>query len=207
MIHRKEVVAIDVEEHIDNLQKLFIETKLSRILVYRENIDNIVGFVHSSEMFKKPDNIESVLHPIAIVPEVMAAHELLQLFIDQHRTIAVVVDEFGGTSGVVTIEDVMEEIFGEIRDEHDVDEAIERKIADDEYVLSGSHEIDQLNRKYELNIPRHESYETLGGFIFHNHENIPSMNETIVIPPFTFTIIQMKENRIDLVRMKIDRKD
>ena len=207
MVPRKELVSIDVEEPIEALHKLFIETKLSRILVYRDNIDNIIGFVHSSEMFREPADIMQVMLPVTIVPEVMAANELLQLFIDQHRTIAVVVDEFGGSSGVVTMEDVMEEIFGEIQDEHDVTETTEKKISDTEYIFSGRLEIDTINRKYDLDIPEGEGFETLAGFIFHHHENIPTPNEEIVIPPFTFTIMYVKDNRIELVRLKVDRKE
>jgi putative hemolysin len=207
MVPRKELVSIDVEEPIGELQKLFIETKLSRILVYRDNIDNIIGFVHSSEMFREPSDIMQVLLPVTIVPEVMAANELLQLFIEQHRTIAVVVDEFGGTSGVVTMEDVMEEIFGDIQDEHDVTETTEKKISDTEYIFSGRLEIDVLNKKYDLNIPEGEGFETLAGFIFHHHENIPQPNEEIIVPPFTFTIMYVKDNRIELVRLKIDRRE
>ena len=207
MVPRRELVSIQVDEPIEELKKLFIETKLSRILVYRENIDNVIGFVHSSEMFREPADIISVLLPVTIVPEVMPANELLQLFIEQHRTIAVVVDEFGGTSGVVTMEDVMEEIFGEIQDEHDVNETTEKKISNSEYIFSGRLEIDMLNKKYELDIPDSEGYETLAGFIFHHHENIPQPNEEIVIAPYTFTIMYVKDNRIELVRMKIDRKE
>ncbi|CAN5413414.1 hemolysin family protein [soil metagenome] len=207
MVPRKELVSIDVEEPIGDLHKLFIETKLSRILVYRDNIDNIIGFVHSSEMFREPADIMQVLLPVTIVPEVMAANELLQLFIEQHRTIAVVVDEFGGTSGVVTMEDVMEEIFGEIQDEHDVTDTTEKKISETEFIFSGRLEIDVLNRKYDLDIPESEGFETLAGFIFHHHENIPKPNEEIVISPFTFTIMYVKENRIELVRMKVNRKE
>ena len=138
---------------------------------------------------------------------VMPANELLQQFIEQHRTIAVVVDEFGGTSGVVTMEDVMEEIFGEIQDEHDVTDTTEKKINENEFVFSGRLEIDLLNRKYDLNIPDSDAYETLAGFIFHHHENIPKPNEEIIIPPFTFTIMYVKDNRIELVRMKLNRKE
>jgi len=218
MVPRKEIVAINVDEPIDKLRKLFIETKHSRILVYRESpgenigesgrtgINNIIGFVHSSEMFSRPKDISSVLLPITIVPEVMHAHELLQQFIDLHRTIAVVVDEFGGTAGVVTIEDVMEEIFGEIRDEHDTDEIVEKKINDSEYLFSGRLEIDSLNKRYDLRIPENEAYETLGGFIIHHHENIPQPKEEVIIPPFTITILQLKDNRIEQVRLKVNKE-
>ena len=207
MVPRKEIIALDVTESIASLNKLFIETKLSKILIYRDSIDNIIGFVHSSEMFKKPSEIVQVLLPVSIVPEVMSANELLKQFTNQHRSVAVVVDEFGGTAGMVTIEDVIEEIFGEIQDEHDIPEETEKKINDKEYLLSGRLEIDYLNNKYELNIPESESYETLSGFIFHHHENIPEAGEEIVIPPFTFTAVKMNNNRIEQVRLKINPED
>src|SRR5690349_11953155 len=157
-------------------------------------------------MFREPADIVQVLLPVTIVPEVMAANELLQLLIDQHRSIAVVVDEFGGTSGVVTMEDVMEEIFGEIRDEHDTDEATEKKVGENEFIFSGRIEIDYLNKKYDLNIPENEAYETLAGFIIHHHENIPRAKEEIIIPPFTFTVLQVKENRIEQVMLKMNKE-
>lgn len=206
MVPRKEIVAISVEEPVEALRELFIETKLSKILVYRDSIDNIIGFVHSSEMFKLPENITSILLPISIVPEVMPANELLTLFTDQHKSIALVVDEFGGTSGMVTIEDVIEEIFGEIQDEHDVPDQVDKQMGENEFIFSGRIEIDALNKKYNLDIPEHESYETLAGFIFHHHENIPEPQEEIVIPPFNITILQMKDNRIEQVRLKVDRE-
>jgi CBS domain containing-hemolysin-like protein len=205
MVPRKEIIAISADEPIEGLIKIFIETKLSRILVYRDSIDNIIGFVHSNEMFKKPASITQVLLPVSLVPEVMPASELLSLFTNQRRSIAVVVDEFGGTSGMVTIEDVMEEIFGEIQDEHDAPDAEQKKISDNEYIFSGRIEIDALNKKYGFDIKTHDEYETLGGFIVHHHENIPEVNEKIIIPPFTFTVLQVKANRIGQVRMKIER--
>jgi CBS domain containing-hemolysin-like protein len=205
MVPRKEIIAISADEPIEGLIKIFIETKLSRILVYRDSIDNIIGFVHSNEMFKKPASITQVLLPVSLVPEVMPASELLSLFTNQRRSIAVVVDEFGGTSGMVTIEDVMEEIFGEIQDEHDAPDAEQKKISDNEYIFSGRIEIDALNKKYGFDIKTHDEYETLGGFIVHHHENIPEVNEKIIIPPFTFTVLQVKANRIGQVRRKIER--
>ncbi len=203
MVPRKEIIAIDVDESIGKLRQMFIETELSRIMVYRDNIDNIIGFVHSTEMFKRPDDIKQILLPVSIVPEVMAADELLKQFTNQHRSVAIVVDEFGGTSGLITLEDLIEEIFGEIQDEHDVTEGTEKQINENEYLFSGRLEIDYLNKKYELNIPEHESYETLGGFIFHNHENIPSPGEEIMIPPFAITAVKVKNNKIEQVRLKI----
>jgi CBS domain containing-hemolysin-like protein len=203
MIPRKEIIAIDVDEDIEVLRKIFIETELSRIMVYRDNIDNIIGFVHSTEMFKKPEDIKQILLPVSIVPEVMAADELLKQFTNQHRSVAIVVDEFGGTSGLITLEDLIEEIFGEIQDEHDVAEGTEKQISESEYIFSGRLEIDYLNKKYDLEIPEHEAYETLGGFIFHHHENIPVPGEEILIPPFTITAIKVKNNKIEQVRLKI----
>ena len=192
------------EEMDTEIQKLFIETKLSKILIYRDNIDNIIGFVHSSEMFKRPQNLNQILLPVTIVPEVMNANDLLKQFTNQHRSVAIVVDEYGGTSGMVTIEDIIEEIFGEIQDEHDVPEETEKKLSDTEYLFSGRLEIDYLNKKYDLNIPESEEYETLGGFIFQHHENIPEQNEEIIIPPFTIVALKVKNNRIEQVRFKVN---
>ena len=204
MIPRNEIVAMNVTGTIEELQKLFIETKLSKILIYRDNIDNIIGFVHSSEMFKRPQNLNQILLPVTIVPEVMNANDLLKQFTNQHRSVAIVVDEYGGTSGMVTIEDIIEEIFGEIQDEHDVPEETEKKLSDTEYLFSGRLEIDYLNKKYDLNIPESEEYETLGGFIFQHHENIPEQNEEIIIPPFTIVALKVKNNRIEQVRFKVN---
>ncbi len=204
MIPRNEIVAMNVTGNIQDLQKLFIETKLSKILIYRDNIDNIIGFVHSSEMFKRPQNLNQILLPVTIVPEVMNANDLLKQFTNQHRSVAIVVDEYGGTSGMVTIEDIIEEIFGEIQDEHDVPEETEKKLSETEYLFSGRLEIDYLNKKYDLNIPESEEYETLGGFIFQHHENIPLQNEEIFIPPFTIIALKVKNNRIEQVRFKVN---
>ncbi len=206
MIPRNEIVAIEVSQTVDDLLRLFVETKLSKILVYRDSIDNIIGFVHSSEMFKQPEDITHMLLPVTIVPEVMSANEVLKQFTNMHRSVAVVVDEFGGTAGMVTIEDVIEEIFGEIHDEHDIPEEIEKKIGENEYLLSGRLEIDYLNKKYNLHIPEHEEFETLGGFIFHHHENIPETNEEIIIPPFTIVVLKVKHNRIEQVRLKVNEE-
>ena len=203
MIPRNEIIAININGTIDQLQKLFIETKLSKILVYRDDIDNIIGFVHSSEMFKRPTEITHILLPVSIVPEVMNANDLLKQFTKEHRSVAIVVDEYGGTSGMVTIEDLIEEIFGEIQDEHDLPEETEKVIGDKEYLFSGRLEIDYLNKKYNLSIPEEENFETLGGFIFHHHENIPIQNEEIIIPPFTIVIQKVKNNRIEQVRLKV----
>ena len=203
MIPRNEIVSIDVEQPVSELLKLFVETKLSKILIYRNNIDNIIGFVHSSEMFNQPADVTHMLLPVTIVPEVMSANEVLKQFTNMHRSVAVIVDEYGGTAGMVTIEDVIEEIFGEIHDEHDVPEETEKKIGEGEYIFSGRLEINYLNKKYDLNIPEHEDYETLGGFIFQNHESIPETNEEVVIPPFTIVVQKVKHNRIEQVKLKV----
>ncbi len=207
MIPRNEIVAIEVNRPVSELLKLFIETKLSKILVYRDTIDNIIGFVHSLEMYKQPEDITHTLLPVTIVPEVMSANEVLKQFTNMHRSVAVVVDEYGGTAGMVTIEDVMEEIFGEIQDEHDTPEEIEKKISDTEYLFSGRLEIDYLNKKYELNIPENENYETLGGFIFHHHENIPEPNEEVIIPPYSIIVLKVKHNRIEQIRLKVNPEE
>lgn len=203
MIPRNEIVSMDEKDSIDTLQKLFVETKLSKILIYRENIDNVIGFVHSLEMFKRPSNLSQILLPVTIVPEVMNANDLLKQFTNQHRSVAIVVDEYGGTSGMVTIEDIIEEIFGEIQDEHDVPEETEKQLSDTEYLFSGRLEIDYLNKKYNLSIPESEEYETLGGFIFQHHESIPEQNEEILIPPFVIVVQKVKNNRIEQVRFKV----
>ena len=206
MIPRNEIVSIDVDQPVSELLRLFVETKLSKILVYRNNIDNIIGFVHSSEMFNHPADITHMLLPVTIVPEVMSANEVLKQFTNMHRSVAVIVDEYGGTAGMVTIEDVIEEIFGEIHDEHDVPEETEKKIGEGEYIFSGRLEINYLNKKYDLNIPEHEDYETLGGFIFQNHESIPETNEEVIIPPFTIVVQKVKHNRIEQVKLKVNNE-
>jgi len=207
MIPRTEIVALSADEPLEALKKLFIESQRSKILIYRDSIDNIIGFVHSFELLKNPQDILSILLPISIVPESMAASELLTMFTRQHKSIAVVVDEFGGTSGLVTLEDVMEEIFGEIHDEHDTEEFVEKKFSDTEFAFSGRLEIDYLNAKYHFNIPLNHAYETLGGFILHHYENIPDANNQIIIMPFIFTVMKMDSTRIALVRMKLERKN
>jgi CBS domain containing-hemolysin-like protein len=206
MVPRNEIVAVDITGTVDELMQLFIETKLSKILVYRDSIDNIIGFVHSSEMFKRPTTIGEVMLPVQIVPEAMSANDLLKQFTNQHRSVAVVVDEFGGTSGMATLEDVMEEIFGDIQDEHDIPEDTEKRIGEHEFLFSARLEIDYLNKKYDLGLPEHEAYETLGGFILHYHENLPAPGEEIVIPPFSITALKVSGSRIDQVRLRVERE-
>ena len=203
MIHRTEIIAMDIDDSIEELSQKFIETELSKILIYRDSIDNIIGYVHSIELFKKPESIKSILLPISIVPESMLASEILKQFINQRRSMAVVVDEFGGTSGVLTTEDVIEEIFGEIEDEHDVEELIEQQLDERTFLFSAKTEIDYINDKYKLAIPESEEYETLGGFIFYFHESIPEKDDKIQIEKFILTINEVSNNKIELVTLQL----
>jgi CBS domain containing-hemolysin-like protein len=202
MIPRTEIVAIDLHSDIETLRNEFMESGLSKILVYKESIDDIIGYCHSLELFKKPRNIESILSPVIIVPETLLANELLVQFITERKSMALVVDEFGGTSGIVTIEDIIEEIFGEIEDEHDEQDLVEHKLDDESFLLSARHEIDYLNERYNWNLPPGE-YDTLGGLILSITEDIPSLNQDIIIEPFKFHIVSIEENRINLVKMSL----
>jgi putative hemolysin len=201
MVPRIEIVALDVNESIEELKNKFIQTRLSKILIYSESIDNIIGYVYSKELFKKPESIRSILLPVSIVPESIAANEVLTIFIQQHKSIAIVVDEFGGTSGMLTMEDVMEEIFGEIDDEHDKEEMTEKKINEHEFIFSARLETDYLNDKYHLNLPILDNFETLGGLVMHYHESIPKLNEEIRIDNFLFTITAVTRSRIEQVKL------
>lgn len=203
MVPRTEIIACDASIEVEELKEMFIETGLSKILIYKETIDDIIGYVHSFEMFKKPQSVKSIMRPIDNVPESMLAHNLLKLFLQKHRSIAVVVDEFGGTSGIVTIEDVVEEIFGEIHDEHDVEELIEKKVSENEYIFSARLEIDYLNDKYNLGLPVSENFETLGGLIIEEHESIPEKDEEIRIGKFLFIASDVSETVIEKVILKI----
>lgn len=207
MVPRTEIIALDVNESMENLQQKFVHTRLSKILIFSESIDNIIGYVYSKELFKKPESIRSILLPVSIVPESMAASEVLTVFIQQHKSIAVVVDEFGGTSGMLTMEDVMEEIFGEIEDEHDKEEMTEKKIAENEFIFSSRLETDYINDKYQLTLPILDNVETLGGLIMHYHESIPRINEEIRIGNFLFTIIAVTRARIETVNLKIQNSN
>jgi len=207
MIPRTEIVALEIGGSIEELNKTFVETGLSKILIYRDNIDNIIGYTHSFELFKKPESIKSILLPVPVIPISMPASEILKILIDKHRSIAVVVDEFGGTAGILTIEDVIEEIFGEIEDEHDKEELIESKISDKEFLLSARLEVDYLNQEHGLDLPESDQYETIAGLIIQTSENIPQMNEEINLDQFTFTVKKVFENKIDLVHLRISPED
>jgi len=201
MVPRNEIVAMEINEPIENLRDKFIETGFSKVVIYRENIDKIIGFTHSYELFKKPTDIKSILLPIALIPESMAANDILNLFIKERKSIALVVDEFGGTAGLLTVEDVIEEIFGEIEDEHDIIGLVEVQISENEFIFSGRHEIDFLNEKYHLNLPISDDYETLSGLIVNHCENIPQLHAEIVINTFSFNILEVEQTRIEKVQL------
>ncbi len=203
MVPRTELVALEEDSSADEIRHAFIESGLSKILIYKETIDNIIGYVNLKDLFGNAKGIQSYIISLSIVPESMPANKLLKLFVNEKKSIALVVDEFGGTSGIVTIEDIMEEIFGEIEDEHDTSELIEKQINNSEYVFSARLEIDYLNEKYHLNLPENDEYETLAGFIFFSHESIPKLNQRINISNFEFKILKVSETRIEIVHLKI----
>ncbi|MFN3840202.1 MAG: hemolysin family protein [Cyclobacteriaceae bacterium] len=206
MIPRTEIVAVDLQDGIDHLIKTFVESGHSKILVYKDSIDEVIGYCHSSGLFRKPATIEEMLTPIITVSETTLANELMLRFINERKSLAVVVDEFGGTSGIVSMEDVIEEIFGEIEDEHDQDDLVEQKLDDKTWLLSARLEIDYLNETYGWGLPAGE-YETLGGLILAYAEDIPEAGETIVVPPFTFTVQSTLDNRIDTIKVALAGTD
>ena len=203
MVPRTEIIALDVESSMEVLLDKFVQTRLSKILIYAGSIDNIIGYVYSKELFKNPESIRSILIPVSVVPESMAASEVLTVFIQQRKGVVLVVDEFGGTSGMLTMEDVMEEIFGEIEDEHDKEDLIEKQISETEFMFSARLETDYINDKYNLELPILDNFETIGGLIMHYHESIPKVNEVIKVEQFVFTIVAATRTRIDQVNLKI----
>jgi len=202
MVPRTEIIALEEDTNIDTIKQTFIETGFSKILIFKENIDNIIGYVHSSDLFKFPETTKEILLEVPIVPETKSAKELLAQLIKEHKSIAVVVDEFGGTAGIITVEDIIEEITGEIEDEYDTPDLVEKKISENEFIFSGRIEIDYLNEKYQLELPESDDYETLAGFILSNHTNIPKVNEKIDIQSFSFTILKATPVKIELVKLK-----
>lgn len=202
MVPRNEVEALDMDTPIEEVKKKFIETKLSKIIVYKDNIDNIAGYIHHLDLNRRPKNISEVIHSIAAVPETMSAVDLMNRFTKDRKSIAWVIDEFGGTAGIVTMEDVLEEIFGDINDEFDTPDYVEKQIAENEYIFSGRLELDYLNEKYGFNFPTDES-ETLSGYIISQHETIPKHKERIVIDNFEFDTLLVTDTRIETVKMKI----
>lgn len=203
MIPRTEIVAVPLECSIYDLRGLFTETGFSRILIYKDGIDNIIGYVHSSLLFQEPKSIADCISKLIVVPETMQAQKLMKLFTKEHKSIALVVDEFGGTSGIVTIEDIMEEIFGEIEDEHDKMTYIEKRLNETDFQFSGRLEIDYLNKKYKINLPESEDYETLAGLILYKHQSIPIENQEISIDRYTIIIDKVSDARIDTVTVRM----
>lgn len=205
MVPRTEIEGLDINTDINKLKQTFIETGYSKIMVYKETIDEIIGFVHIYELFKNPKSIKEVLLPVGYIPQTMSAQETLNSFIKKRKSVFIVVDEFGGTAGMLTIEDLMEEIFGEIEDEHDVQEYTEEVIADNEYLFSGRLEIDYLNEKYNVNLNTDEAYETLAGLLFTYLERIPEVGEEIALRDKRFIIEQVSDTKIELVRLIISK--
>ncbi|MFI5193568.1 MAG: hemolysin family protein [Chitinophagales bacterium] len=202
LIPRKEIEGIDARLSIDDARKKFVSSKLSKLVVYEGNIDHVQGYIHQLDLFKAPRQIGDILLPIPAVPESMSATDLISKFSKERKSIAWVVDEFGGTAGIVTMEDLLEEIFGEIRDEYDTEEFEEKKLSNDEFIFAGRLELDYLNEKYNIEFPENES-ETLSGFIINRHEAIPRLKEHIIIDDYEFEILSVSDTRIEMVKMKL----
>jgi putative hemolysin len=202
LIPRKEVVGVELSCTISAVRQKFIETKLSKLVVFEQNIDNIVGYAHQLDLFKNPESLPAILHTIPAVPETMSATDLISKLTRERKSIAWVVDEFGGTAGIVTMEDVLEEIFGEIQDEYDSEEFVEKRLSENEYIFSGRLELDYLAKKYELDFPDDES-ETLSGFIIHHYETIPRQRERIIVADYEFDILNVSDTRIEMVKLKV----
>lgn len=203
MIPRTEIVAVELSENITNIKKLFVETGYSKIIVYRDSLDDILGYVHAFELFKKPRSLRSIILPVEFIPESMLINNLLKLMTKKKRSISVVLDEFGGTSGIITIEDIVEELFGEIIDEHDSFALLENQINNHEFELSARLEVDYLNENYDLNLPENDAYETLGGLIVYHHEDIPKIDEEILIENFHFKMLKVDSSKIETVYLKV----
>lgn len=202
MVPRNEITAIELHDNIDELRQLFIETGYSKILVYRDTIDDIIGHVHSFDLFKKPRSLRTITKPVEYVPETMLVHDILNALIKKRRGIAIVLDEYGGTSGMLTIEDIVEELFGEIEDEHDTIEYTEEQIGSHTFLFSGRLEVDYLNEKYKLELPENDEYETLAGLVMSYTEEIPEVDTEIRLEKFVFTVIEVSQTRIEKVRLK-----
>lgn len=202
MVPRTEITAVELHETPKNLTKLFSDTGYSKILIFKDTVDNIIGYVHSYEMFKKPKTIKSVLRPVEFVPETMLIQDILNVLTKKRKSIAVVLDEYGGTSGIMTVEDIVEELFGEIEDEHDSTDLIEEQINDTTYTFSARLEVDYLNENYKLELPESDEYETLGGLIVNETGQIPEKDTEIRLENFLFTILEVSSNKIDLVKLE-----
>lgn len=207
MVPRTEITALDVKDSIQTISALFIESGLSKILVYKDNIDDILGYVHSFDLFKKPKTITAVTKPVVYVPATMLVKDVLNILTKKRKSVAVVIDEYGGTAGIMTVEDIVEELVGEIEDEHDSIEMVEEKIDENNYRFSARLEVDHINELYKLDLPESENYETLGGLIVHQAEEIPEENDEVIIDHFKFTILEVSSTKIDLVSLQILEED
>jgi CBS domain containing-hemolysin-like protein len=207
MIPRNEIVAVDISDEIQDLVQIFTKTGLSKLLVYKESNDDIVGYIHSFEMFRNPKDIKSILMPVVFVPETMLVKEILNILIKKRKSIAVVVDEYGGTSGMMTVEDIVEELFGEIEDEHDSVVLVEEKIKSNFYKFSARLDVDYINEKYKVNLPESENYETLGGMIVNTTEEIPEVGEEVEIDQFKIKILEASSKKIELVSIKLNTSE
>ncbi|MFZ4725985.1 MAG: hemolysin family protein [Paludibacter sp.] len=203
-VPRTEIIALEYNTDVEVLKQTFIETGLSKIPIYKGDIDNIVGYIHSSEMFEHQKDWKKQINQIPIVPENMAAQKLMKIFMQEKKSIAVVVDEFGGTAGIITLEDIIEEIFGEIEDEHDNRGYVIEQTSEKEYLFSGRLEVKSANQKFNLNIPESDAYETIAGFILHHHQHFPKLNEVIRVEGFTIKCVKVTNNRIELVKLAND---
>jgi CBS domain containing-hemolysin-like protein len=203
MVPRTDIIAMDVLSTIDDVKEKFIDTKLSKLLIYKGTIDRVIGYVHSSDLFKNPKNVKSVLLPISFVPESMLAMDMLNQFIENNKGVALVVDEFGGTSGMITIEDVTEEIVGEIVDEHDIEELTDEQLSENSYRLLAKIDVEMVNKKYNLELPESDEYETIAGLLLHHFEEIPTINDVIELEEYQFTIIKVNETTIQEVQLEL----
>ncbi|MBK8499813.1 MAG: HlyC/CorC family transporter [Flavobacteriales bacterium] len=203
MVPRARIEAIDAEEPMETLHRRFVDTGLSKLLVYKDSMDNIIGYVHGYELFRRPRSIRTVMRPVNFIPGTMPADEVLQLFIKQRTHVAVVVDEFGGTAGMVTMEDVVESIVGDIEDEHDTPEDVEERLSAHEYLFSARLEVGHLRARHKLNLPESEEYDTLAGYLLHRTGDLPEQGQVIELNPFRFTVAQVAHGRIDLVRVDV----
>ena len=204
MVPRTEIIAIEEDSSIEDLMELFVEKGISKIIVYQDNIDNIIGYIHSSEMFNEPEDWKKCIRQLPFVPETMNANKLMKLFMQQKKSLAVVVDEFGGTSGIVALEDLVEQIFGEIEDEHDTTTYVAKSVGNNEYVLSGRLDIEKANELFSLDLPESDEYQTIGGLILHQYQSFPKAHEIITLDKFQFRIIKVTATKIELIRLKVN---
>ncbi len=203
MVPRAEIISSDRYNSLSSIKQIFVKNGLSKVLIYRENIDHIVGYISLLDMFKEPESIKSIIRPVEFVPEAMLINDVLNLLTKKRKNIAIVIDEYGGTSGIITMEDIIEELFGEIEDEHDSQDLLEKELNNKTFIFSARLEVDYINNKYKLKIPESEQYETIGGFIVHNRQDIPAIGEVLNFPNYEFIIREVTNTKIETVEVKI----